>query len=350
MTSTRALRALLVALAAALLALVVPATSTAAPCTITFDGGEGTSSWHDAANWTTDAVPGPSDHVCIGNVPVNYSTGDTSILSLQSQGTLELTGGSLSLTDATNASTTVNLTQSGGTIGGAGTLTVSGSFSWSGGTQTDAGTTVIASGATRSIDIAANEVFLSSGRTLRIDSGATASRRWSVRHRPRRARRRSRTPAPSTLTAAARSLGIFLSPSAGAASTTPPPAPSARASGPPPLIAGVSFDNDGTVEASCGDAEPGGARRGLHDRRLQRLRRRSAWSASRPAPTRWRPTSASTAGSSSPKATLNVSGTVPVPAGATFTQSGGPSAAPARSRSRAASTGAAAPRPTPARP
>ncbi len=249
MTSTRALRALLVALAAALLALVVPATSTAAPCTITFDGGAGTSSWHDAANWTTDAVPGPSDHVCIGNVPVNYSTGDTSILSLQSQGTLELTGGSLSLTDATNASTTVNLTQSGGTLGGAGTLTVSGSFDWSGGTQTDAGTTVIASGATLSIDTAANSVFLSSGRTLRIDSGATAS--WSGQsgiflggaatienagtfnadggEPDLRLLRRQRALIHNAAT------GTFR-----------------KSAGPGTLTVGVPFDNDGTVEAAAG--------------------------------------------------------------------------------------------------
>src|SRR5688572_24309271 len=36
-----------------------------AGCTITWDGGAGTMSWHTAANWDTNVVPGPADDVCI---------------------------------------------------------------------------------------------------------------------------------------------------------------------------------------------------------------------------------------------------------------------------------------------
>src|SRR5512132_1923905 len=251
MTSTRALRTLLMALAAALLSLVVTASSTAAPaCTTTFDGGAGTSSWHDPANWTTDAVPGPSDHVCIPNVSVNYSTGDTSILSLQSQGTLELTGGSLSLTDTTNASTTLNLTQSGGTIGGAGTLTVSGSFAWSGGSQTDAGTTVIASGATLSIDTAVNNVFLASGRTLQIDSGATATLSGGFGIGLGDA---ATIENAGTFNAnGGESFGIFLNGGSGQLIHNAATGTFSKSAGPATLTVGVPFDNDGTVEIATG--------------------------------------------------------------------------------------------------
>ncbi len=51
-------------------------------------------------------------------------------------------------------------------------FTVSGTFNWSGGIHTDAGTTVIASGATLSITA---QLFLDGGRTLQINSGATAT-------------------------------------------------------------------------------------------------------------------------------------------------------------------------------
>src|SRR4051794_8943982 len=34
-------------------------------CTVNWDGGAGTSRWHDAANWDTDMLPGSSDRVCI---------------------------------------------------------------------------------------------------------------------------------------------------------------------------------------------------------------------------------------------------------------------------------------------
>ena len=318
MTPTRALRALLMALAAALLSLVVTASSTAAPaCTTTFDGGAGTSSWHDAANWTTDAVPGPSDHVCIPNVSVNYSTGDTSILSLQSQGTLELTGGSLSLTDATNASTTVNLTQSGfGTIGGAGTLTVSGGFNWSGGTQTDAGTTVIASGATLSIDTDADNVFLSGGRTLQIDSGATAS--WSGQFGIGLAGAATIENA-GTFNA---NGGVLFDNGGGELIHNAATGTFSKSAGPATLTVRVPFDNDGTVEAAAGTLSFNGGDAGsttgdFNGSGADGLVRFTAG-------TYTLETGVSLSGriELTNTATLNVSGTVPITSGATFTQSG----------------------------
>ena len=155
---------------------VTAASASALPpaCTITWQGGPA-GSWHEEANWTGNKLPGPSDNVCIpvgDTVEVSQSVG--SIETLQSQGTLQIdAGASLSLTDLSKeGSITANLTQSGGTLGGTGTLTVSGTFTWSGGEQAEAGTTVIASGGT--IGITA-ETFLGAGRTLQINSGATAT-------------------------------------------------------------------------------------------------------------------------------------------------------------------------------
>ena len=56
------------------LAMLVAATAWAAPaaarvvdappCTIAWDGGEGTDLWSDAANWSPDRLPQPVDDVC----------------------------------------------------------------------------------------------------------------------------------------------------------------------------------------------------------------------------------------------------------------------------------------------
>ena len=126
----------------------------AAPaCTITWDGGAvpASTAWATAANWSGDVLPGAADHVCIpAGATVVHSTGTTSILSLQSQGALTLSGGTLSLTDTTvgNESNAVSIVQSNGTLGGAATLIVSSSYQWSFGTQTGAGETRIGVGAT----------------------------------------------------------------------------------------------------------------------------------------------------------------------------------------------------------
>ncbi len=37
----------------------------AGDCTVNWDGGALTTSWHDAANWAPDGVPGSGDVVCI---------------------------------------------------------------------------------------------------------------------------------------------------------------------------------------------------------------------------------------------------------------------------------------------
>src|SRR5204862_40515 len=59
-----------------------------------------------------------------------------------------ISGGTLNLTDTGNDSNVATLAQSNGTLGGAATLNVTGTFTWSGGTMSDAGTTAVAAGAT----------------------------------------------------------------------------------------------------------------------------------------------------------------------------------------------------------
>ena len=108
----------LLMLATALLAVAAASDSIAQPtCTITWDGGAApaSNSWHDAANWTGDVLPGPTDRVSIpANTTVEVSQDAGSVLTVQSQGTLAISGGSLTLTDTTETSTTATLTQSGG--------------------------------------------------------------------------------------------------------------------------------------------------------------------------------------------------------------------------------------------
>ena len=145
-----------------------PSAAAAPACTITWDGGAGTTGWATPANWDTNVVPGAAAS------RLHSSRRDgcaldrrDSILSLRSAGALTLSSGTLTLTDTTagNESNATSIVHSGGTLGGAATLVVSGMFVWSGGTQTDAGTTRIEAGATLAVSGGLGK-SLSGGRTL----------------------------------------------------------------------------------------------------------------------------------------------------------------------------------------
>src|SRR5262245_60904757 len=101
--------------------------------TVSWDGGGGNNSWHTAANWSGNVVPGLNDDVVVdvpGDITVVFSTGSATVRSVQCQEGFQLTGGSLTVT--TGASV-VN----GALRLGAGTLVVHG-----------AGTTFTANGPT----------------------------------------------------------------------------------------------------------------------------------------------------------------------------------------------------------
>ena len=69
---------------------------------VNWDGGAGTAAWFDAANWSGDTLPGPSDNVFIdagspGGSMVTLPEGTATINSLQSAKALNISGGSLSI-------------------------------------------------------------------------------------------------------------------------------------------------------------------------------------------------------------------------------------------------------------
>ena len=92
--------------------------------TVSWDGGGGNNAWETAANWSSNVLPAAADDVVItGTGEIIYSTGSTTIRSLQSSRALTITGGTLTLT--TGASTIQGtLKLSGGTLSARGTGTI----------------------------------------------------------------------------------------------------------------------------------------------------------------------------------------------------------------------------------
>ncbi len=132
------LYAVVVAVAGLSLA-VVPATASAEPlCTDSWTGpAEG--SWQTASNWSKEEVPGSSDVACIGSgKTVQVTGGSNQASSVQGEGALTISGGSLELVDALETSSIGGLGIGGGTLSIAGTFGVSSSFSI-GGTPTVTG-------------------------------------------------------------------------------------------------------------------------------------------------------------------------------------------------------------------
>src|SRR5688500_14841213 len=86
--------------------------------TVTWDGGGGNNAWENAANWSANVAPGAADDVVIsGTGEVVYSTGSTTVRSLQSARGVTISGGRLTLAG--------------------GTSSVQGAFSMTGGALTD---------------------------------------------------------------------------------------------------------------------------------------------------------------------------------------------------------------------
>jgi hypothetical protein len=116
--------------------------------TITWDGSALDGSWHTAANWDLNQVPGTGDDVIIpdlGNTTsVTYSTGTTSINSLECDEPFVLSGGTLDVAAASNITSTV--AHSNGFLGGTGTLTVEGLYTWTGGRLMGSGATTLNGG------------------------------------------------------------------------------------------------------------------------------------------------------------------------------------------------------------
>jgi hypothetical protein len=125
--------------------VALPASTVADPtCTDTWTGDAGDGLWQTDGNWSLSAVPSSADVACIGSgVTVQITEGANQVGSVQDEGSLDISGGSLELTGSAEASNVASLTLSGGSLTGGGELVVSGSLSWSGGSMTGSGKTVV---------------------------------------------------------------------------------------------------------------------------------------------------------------------------------------------------------------
>lgn len=142
------------------------------PGTITWTGGAGTGSWHDAGNWDLHRAPISGDAVLVpdlgGTAAVVYSAGATALQSLDCDENLTVSGGVLEVASASAIAGTLAL--SGGTIAGTGDLTLSGAFQWSGtAAMTGPGTTTIDSTGTWTVPAGATPVI---GRPLVLRGSA----------------------------------------------------------------------------------------------------------------------------------------------------------------------------------
>lgn len=73
--------------------------------TVSWDGGGGNNSWHTAANWSTDTVPGAADDVVVnvpGDLALSYTSGFTTVRSLQCEEGFQFSGGTLTVTAGTS--------------------------------------------------------------------------------------------------------------------------------------------------------------------------------------------------------------------------------------------------------
>jgi filamentous hemagglutinin family protein len=142
-------------------------TCTGTGCTtltgVFWDGGGGDLDWFNRFNWSSDLVPDASKDVTIQTAAgeVLISGGAATAKSLISLQPIELSSGSLMLTNASTFSN--SLTISGGSLSGAGIVSISGpggSLNWSGGTMANGGGTF----------------FLPAGRTGDLSGSLTLDR------------------------------------------------------------------------------------------------------------------------------------------------------------------------------
>lgn len=117
---------------------------------VSWDGGASTNSWHDAANWSGDQLPGANDDVVI-NVPASAATivhsGNilTLVRSITNFEGLTLSGGTISPGGGGGGNWVQHgpMILNGGTVGGSGNLYVKAGLNWSAGSMTGSGRTII---------------------------------------------------------------------------------------------------------------------------------------------------------------------------------------------------------------
>jgi hypothetical protein len=138
--------------------------------------------WDLTANWSTGLLPTAADDVTIGaagarTVTVRSLGGPFSVNSVTVSGddTLAISNGSLTINglstsdNPSGASTLARFTQSGGSLGGTGAVTITGQASLGNGLHTGASSTVLKGTSTLS------GLHLDAGRTLRNEGTATVT-------------------------------------------------------------------------------------------------------------------------------------------------------------------------------
>ncbi len=148
--------------------LALPTLASAATCGNSWKGGaEG--NWETPADWSLGTVPTSSEVVCVGSGKTVVITGGSQTAGvLVDEGTLSMSGGSLELADAGEASSAANLTVEGASIIGAGELTVSSSFTGGNrGAFKGTETVVLQSGVTGTVSGCGGPCFFLEGTTLK---------------------------------------------------------------------------------------------------------------------------------------------------------------------------------------
>jgi len=134
--------------------------------------GSSEGSWQEGANWSAGSAPGAGAIACIGaETTVRVSEAGAHAGILEDAGALVISGGSLELTNASEASTLAALTLSGSNsaLTGAGSVYVSGGFDWGpDAIMSGSGSTIVESGVSGTIEAGSGcePMTLSGGRTL----------------------------------------------------------------------------------------------------------------------------------------------------------------------------------------
>jgi len=111
-----------------------------------FDNDFGDFSWNSPTNWSTDVLPTSVDDVSISGFDVTIVDGaDANTLSLASNDTLTITGGTFTL--ASNTTLAGNLVIDGGALNLNAGLTLNGNLDWTAGTVTGAGSNTLTNAA-----------------------------------------------------------------------------------------------------------------------------------------------------------------------------------------------------------
>lgn len=150
-------------------------------CTDTWSGGS-SGAWQTASNWSAGHAPGSADVACIGSgVTVSIGEGAQQAGVLSDSGSLVIAGGSLTLNSTLEPSVVKALTISGGTLTGAATLDISGSFvSDYESTMSGSGSTILLAGSTGDFEAGIGTRYLSERSlinkgTLKLLAGSLAA-------------------------------------------------------------------------------------------------------------------------------------------------------------------------------